>query len=323
VNGDANISLNDYLRIQRVVLATDQHILGSPDWKFVPKAYTFPSPNPLSAPIPQTITHNPATMDYLDDDFVAVRMGDVNGNITPTFTGNQSEERFGDGKFHFRIDNNDFKAGEIISVPFRASDFNQRIAYQMTIDFDPAVLMLDNYEAGVLPLTDDNFGTTYLADGHLTNLWVSREAKSFGDNEVLFTLKFRALRNGNTADLLHPSSAVTAAEGYNFDGSLMKIDFEFTERNIADEKAPFTLYQNQPNPFQSVTTIGFRLPESSRAALRIFNASGQLVRTVVGNFEKGYNEVRFRESELGNAGVYYYELETPTHSDRKKMILID
>ncbi|HPI06150.1 MAG TPA: HYR domain-containing protein [Saprospiraceae bacterium] len=323
VNGDANISLNDYLRIQRVVLATDQHILGSPDWKFVPKAYTFPSPNPLSAPIPQTIMHSPATMDYLDDDFVAVRMGDVNGNITPTFTGNQSEERFGDGKFHFRIDNNDFKAGEIISVPFRASDFNQRIAYQMTIDFDAAVLMLDNYEAGVLPLTDDNFGTTYLADGHLTTLWVSREAKSFGDNEVLFTLKFRALRNGNIADLLHPSSAVTAAEGYNFDGSLMKIDFEFTERNIADEKAPFTLYQNQPNPFQSVTTIGFRLPESSRAALRVFNASGQLVRTVIGNFEKGYNEVRFRESELGNAGVYYYELETPTHSDRKKMILID
>ncbi|MCB0530361.1 MAG: T9SS type A sorting domain-containing protein, partial [Saprospiraceae bacterium] len=64
-------------------------------------------------------------------------------------------------------------------------------------------------------------------------------------------------------------------------------------------------------------------PESGRAALRVFNASGQLVKTVVGNFEKGYNEVTFRRDEFGTPGVYYYELETPMHSDRKKMILID
>jgi len=43
----------------------------------------------------------------------------------------------------------------------------------------------------------------------------------------------------------------------------------------------------------------------------------------VGTFEKGYNELSFRKDELGKAGVYWYELETSTHSDRKKMILID
>jgi len=322
VNGDANISLNDYLRIQRVVLATDQHILGSPDWKFVPKSYVFPSPNPLSAPVPQSIVHNPADMDFLDDDFVAVRMGDVNGNITPTLTNDQSEERFGGKSFRFRLDDSAFKAGEIVTVPFKASDFNQRLAYQMTIDFDPNVFALEDIAPGVLPLTDDNFGTNYLSDGHLTTLWVSRESMTIADDEVLFTLRFRALRNGTIAEILRPSSALTVAEAYNFDGELMKIDFEFTERSTTDDKASFTLYQNQPNPFNATTTIGFRLPESSRGALRVFNASGQLVRTVVGNFEKGYNEFQFRESELGAPGVYYYELETPTHSDRKKMILI-
>lgn len=323
VNGDANISLNDYLRIQRVVLATDQHILGSVDWKFIPKSYVFPTPDPLSVPFPQTITHNPATMNLLDEDFVAVRMGDVNGNITPMLTNDDSEERFGGEKFTFGLDDRTFKAGEIVSVPFKARNFDQRLAYQMTIDFDPAVFALDQMAAGVLPLTEENFGTTYLSDGHLTTLWVSREAKSFRDDEVLFTLQFRALRDGNLSEILHPGSSVTMAEGYDRNGELMKIEFEFSERGTTDSKAPFALYQNQPNPFHSVTTIGFRLPESSRAALRIFNASGQLVRTVTGNFEKGYNEVRFRASELGTPGVYYYELETPTHSDRKKMILID
>ncbi len=44
---------------------------------------------------------------------------------------------------------------------------------------------------------------------------------------------------------------------------------------------------------------------------------------VVGNFAQGYNTVDFQKYELGAPGVYWYELETPTHSDRKKMILID
>jgi hypothetical protein len=89
------------------------------------------------------------------------------------------------------------------------------------------------------------------------------------------------------------------------------------------EASVFALYQNQPNPFNEMTTIGFRLPESGRAALRLFNASGQLVKTVNGNFEKGYNELNFRRDEFGAPGVYYYELETAKNSDRKKMILID
>lgn len=125
----------------------------------------------------------------------------------------------------------------------------------MTIDFDPNVFALEDIATGVLPLTDDNFGTTHLSDGHLTTLWVSREAMTVADNEVLFTLRFRALRNGTVAEVIRPSSALTLAEAYNFDGELMKIDFEFTERAGTDNKALFALYQNQPNPFNAQTTI--------------------------------------------------------------------
>ncbi|HND88817.1 MAG TPA: T9SS type A sorting domain-containing protein, partial [Saprospiraceae bacterium] len=99
--------------------------------------------------------------------------------------------------------------------------------------------------------------------------------------------------------------------------------FEFVQGAAAAEAADFALYQNQPNPFQQGTTIGFRLPETGRATLRVFNSAGQLVRMVVGEFAQGYNEVRFEQSDLGTPGVYYYELESADRSDRKKMILID
>jgi len=320
--GPNPITLADYLLIQRVVLGTDQHIQGSPDWKFIPKSYTFPTPNPLSATFPTTISHTPATVDFLDDDFVAVRMGDVNGNIVPEFTNSESDDRSSE-TFRFRLDDRVFQAGEVITVPFKASDFTNRQAYQMTIEFDPAVFALENIGQGGLQLTDDHFGTAHLSEGSLTTVWVSREPVTFRDDEVLFTLSFRTLQAGRSLrEVLHPGSSVTTAEAYDQDGKTMKIDFDFAPLANSVDEHDFALYQNQPNPFHSETTIGFRLPTTSRATLRVFNTSGRLVKTVVGEFEKGYNELRFRPDELGAAGVYWYELETPLHSDRKKMILL-
>ena len=320
--GPNPITLADYLLIQRVVLGTDQHIQGSADWKFIPKSYVFPTPNPLSTPFPTTISHLPATMDFLNDDFVAVRMGDVNGNVVPEFTGSESEDRSGE-TFRFRLDDRAFRAGEVITVPFRASDFTDQQAYQLTIEFDPTVFALENIGQGALQLTDDHFGTAHLSDGSLTTVWVSREPVTFRDDEILFTLSFRTLQAGRSLrEVLHPGSAVTQAEAYDRDGKTMKIDFDFAQAVQNPDEADFALYQNQPNPFHTGTTIGFRLPTSSRTTLRVFNASGRLVKTVVGDFEKGYNELYFRPDELGAAGVYWYELETPLHSDRKKMILL-
>jgi hypothetical protein len=251
-------------------------------------------------------------------------MGDVNGNVTPSFTDEGNEDRSGE-VFNFRIGERSFRNGDLISIPFKASDFTQRQAYQMTIEFDPAVFALENIEQGVLPnLNDNNFGTAHLSEGYLTTVWVGREAISLQDDEVLFTLTFRALRDGKSlAEVLRPGSQVTAAEGYDQAGKTMKIDFEFVQSNTGQESAEFALYQNQPNPFQQATTIGFRLPETARATLRVFNSAGQMVRMVVGEFVKGYNEVRFEQGELGTPGVYYYELETAGRSDRKKMVLID
>ncbi|MEI6882409.1 MAG: T9SS type A sorting domain-containing protein, partial [Bacteroidota bacterium] len=323
-NGDGNITLNDYLRIQKVALGTDQHIQGSPDWKFIPKSYVFPTPNPLSQlPVPQAINFT-ATHDSVVD-WVAVRMGDVNGNITPSLTNDQTDSRT-NGTFRFLLDDRSFHSGDVIEVPFRASDFTNRQAYQMTINFDPTVFELTDIKMGALPkLNDDNFGTTYLADGHLTTLWVNRDPITIADGEVLFTLTFRASRNGaSLAEVLRAGSEITRAEAYDLDGSVMKVDFDFARSSDhPQELQPFALYQNQPNPFNTGTTIGFRLPESGRASLRVYNMSGRLVKTVVGNFEKGYNEVQMLNNDFGEAGVYWYELETATHSDRKKMILID
>jgi len=325
VNNNGKVDLPDYLLVQQLILGTVQHYSNNaPDWKFIPSLYGFPAPNPLSVPYPQTSTF--ACCNDTVNNFTAVRIGDVTGNAPVNNISNDINDRSGN-VFKFRLDEQTVRAGELISVPFRAGDFNGRQAYQMTIQFDPNMLELADIQPGVLPnLGNANFGTANLADGYLTNLWVSTDPVTLAEGDVLFTLTFRATGNSQSlSDLLRPSSEITYAEALDSDGNSMSIEFDWNQassNNEADRTA-FALYQNQPNPFREQTTIGFRLPQSGRAILRVFSTDGRLVKMVVGNFAQGYNTVDFQKYELGAPGVYWYELESTTHSDRKKMILID
>ncbi|MDO8365848.1 MAG: HYR domain-containing protein [Saprospiraceae bacterium] len=343
VNGDQRVNLLDYALVQKYILTPAIHFTDNqglqvgPDWKFIPELHMFlplplgnpmpPMLNPLNNPIPpSSIIHNNIQINFLDDDFVGVLMGDVNGSVMPSLTngggGTESSEAL-----KFRLNERAIQAGETVTIPFKALDFNGAQAYQMTIGFDPEVLELQDIQPGVLPgLTEGNFGTEYLVDGLLSTLWVGGKPSYFNDNETLFSLTFRALENVPTlSGVLHSSSAITEALAIDAEGKSISVDFDF-QTSVATgelEHKIFALYQNQPNPFTSETTISFRLPESGRATLRVFSAEGRLVKTVIGDFAEGNNAIKFQKGDFGSNGVFYYELETPKHSDRKKMILID
>lgn len=84
----------------------------------------------------------------------------------------------------------------------------------------------------------------------------------------------------------------------------------------------FKLYQNSPNPFNPTTSISFNLPFSGDVMLKVFDASGREVNTLVNSYlEAGQHTVQFDGSILAS-GVYYYKLTNGTSTNIMKMILI-
>ena len=91
--------------------------------------------------------------------------------------------------------------------------------------------------------------------------------------------------------------------------------------------APAELFQNNPNPFNPGTGIGWYLPSASRVRITIFDVSGRPVRFLVDdNFEAGINSTYWdgaRDSgDAAVSGVYFCWIEAGSFSDSKKMILI-
>ena len=93
------------------------------------------------------------------------------------------------------------------------------------------------------------------------------------------------------------------------------------DKNIIPAK--FSLDQNYPNPFNPSTKIQYNLHENSFVSLKVYNAIGQEVATLVNDVvPAGLHEILFDASGL-NSGVYFYTLKAGNNFvQTRKMILI-
>ncbi|MCE1166267.1 MAG: T9SS type A sorting domain-containing protein [Bacteroidetes bacterium] len=84
----------------------------------------------------------------------------------------------------------------------------------------------------------------------------------------------------------------------------------------------YKLSQNYPNPFNPVTKINFSIPKSGFVTLKVYDALGREVSTLVSeNKTTGSYTVDFNGSSF-SSGAYFYRLESNGYVETKKMLLI-
>jgi hypothetical protein len=88
-----------------------------------------------------------------------------------------------------------------------------------------------------------------------------------------------------------------------------------------------SLSQNYPNPFNPQTTIAFSIKDRGSVSLKVYNVTGELVRTLA-NESRGagaYTLTWDGHNDAGqpvSSGVYFYKLVTNSFSQTKKMVLL-
>ncbi len=84
----------------------------------------------------------------------------------------------------------------------------------------------------------------------------------------------------------------------------------------------FNLYQNYPNPFNPVTKIKFDLPKSGNIIIKIYDAIGREVSTLVneklnaGVYSVDWDGINYP------SGVYFYQLSSGSYTETKKMVMV-
>ena len=318
VNSNNAISALDASIIQLSLLGNPsalQQFVKS--WRFVPTTHALANP-PWG--FPEQIVITGATGNQTGKDFYGVKVGDVAAIYANPANGGTG------APFVLRTPDQVLKAGRTLSVDFAADALSDIAALQFALRFDPTQLQLSNIATlNGLPLSGDNFGTYEADAGSVRMVWAGLSPVTLKQTAPVFRLTFTVLESGSRlSEVLGLDDETLPGHVYNSLSAESDVSLRFDASTSVGNllgNGQVQLLQNRPNPFVHDTRIGFILPESCEAHLRIFDAAGRLVTERTKQYPAGRHDESFDLS--GVSGLLYYELTTPFGVLAKKMTKVE
>lgn len=323
VNRSKTITTLDIIQLRKLILGLIDAFPNAPSWCFIPESYHFPDPaDPWKSPFPESDTIGELQGNLANRDFIAVKLGDVNG--TAQANAMELENRSNPGETcYLNVEEQLLDAGDWFTVSFTATAPELIAGFQFTLEFDPAAANLGGILQGLV--REEHLNRSAEKEGIISISWDTQEPGwALGEEvvtETLFALRMQAKKTTRLSELIKIRSRPVWPESYTLNDQVMKLELQFTGQALATQD--YELFQNRPNPFSDETIIDFNLPEEARATVSIFDVTGKLRWKTEGTFRKGYNRLLVKAADLGEAqGVIYYKLETGAFAATKKMMLI-
>ncbi len=302
VNADGRISVVDIIQMRKLILAVTDEFPDQSSWQFFNRhdngrSYHI---NPMES--------------RMRVDFIGVKTGDINNDHDPSTIiprGNRS--------FILYTPDHRIAAGETRKIQLSVNQLIELYGYQFTLQVNPSVLRLENYESGdALDIGEESYNAQ-LEEGWISTAWFDAGGLThqIDEAEVLIELTLTALEDTDLSDALTINGSKTAAEAYDDRGQLLDVSLTFGAR------PGLVLYQNRPNPFDQETVIAMEIPKAGQARLTIFDVTGKAVFSSSRQMTAGYQEWTVRSLDLPTSSVLYYKLETGSDSAVRKMILMN
>ena len=322
INNSGSISTLDLVHLRKAILGITAGFANSESWRFVDAEYEFPNPaNPWQEAFPESRIVSNLGSNINEADFVAIKIGDVNGNVTANLLAN-GDDRSSNDTYYLRTDDHLYERGETVEAVFSSANENDEVqGFQFTLQFEPEILALEDIEWG--QIQPEHVNLSMVERGIITVSWNDKNrSDDFTQSELSFcSIRFKALSKGRLSESIGLTSRITRAEAYGFDDSVRGVALNFMTTKVSPNE--FYLEQNRPNPFGDQTIIGFQIPESGGVTLTIYDTNGKVVHQYQQHYAAGYNQILVDAQDIRARGLLYYKLETDQYAATKKMVIIE
>ncbi len=318
VNDSKSITSRDIADIRKVILGINSDFPAKKSWRFLNAAKTFADPtNPW--PLEESVFIQQLNGDAMNNNLLAVKLGDVTGDAKSSNAQKIVARSFSQ-KIIFAPEI-DFEALDQLIIPIQLDERILANGLQLQFEFDPNVLSFENIQNGTCALNESNINMSLAQSGKIRISWDAANGNA-ELGKVIFNLVFKTNKKGKLSESLALSHELFNSEIYTEDVEVsdLVLNFRSSEEKVSNG---FYLYQNQPNPFNSLTTVSFVLPKDEQASLKVFDVNGKLLKEISRNFKAGFNSIQLDKRDIATTGILYYKLETSTHRATKKMIMIE
>ena len=305
---DANLSGSvttfDVVQFRKVILGLLDSLPTNTSWRFVDSSFVFPNPqNPFSTSVPEIIIFNPLVSNQFGQNFVGIKVGDVNGSTNPAIA------RAPDDTLFLTLADRDFQAGESFAIPVFLEDWTTFEGLQFELRIDPSLVDLEQVELtqpallspqniavkanGLISLSWDNAGAT--------------PATGTKTDPLLFTMHLRGKVNSDVNAAVQISSSKLAPEAYLMEHEeRLAISLEFEKPGLNIQNTDLEVYPN-PNSGDFFIKNPFA---STFSTLRILDCLGQVVWDQAGLLPE---TIAVRGMTSNQKGLYFVELK---HAER-------
>lgn len=309
VNNSESITGIDLVELRKLILGVYDTFPKHTSWDFVSMNFgELELNNPWN--YVNALDLGAVIEDKLDIDFVAVKIGDVNGNAVVSAFGEQ-EIDYRSGRSDdliLSVLNSD--AHNVMNIQSENHDLVN--GFQFALEIDQSLNLMD-VQSSLNGFSSANW--SYNA-GVLVVSWNDIFAPDVIDLNLVFDHNI----SGKTKDI--KLNEFLSSEAYDQNDEV--IDLELKLRSDDDALEQVSLGQNVPNPFRDFTTIEMYIPEGQYAKLSISDMTGKNIYNDEVIFGKGHTQITINSEVFDNQpGVYFYTLEGETFKMTKKLFFIN
>ena len=321
INNSESLSAVDLVELQKMILGYNEEFPDNNSWRFVASDFEFVS-NDNPWPFSEVRAINPLEFDLLAEDFVGVKIGDVNNTAEPQFGSNIISSTRGINELTFIMEQENLIAGNQYIIPVKVHDTRLVTAFQGTFKINVEKAEILSISSESLEMDRFNFGTDEaMKNGLIPFLWTNPYQRALGDDEYIM-IEVAIKEDVSNSELITLNSDHTPVIAYFNDGAVEDIEDAIIIKSVERENAIFYVGQNTPNPFSKETLLEIIMPEDGSVELKIFDPLSRLIENVSYDLQEGRNEIKITDFELNNAGVYVYKVVYGNDAYEYKMIYV-
>ncbi|MCO6476914.1 MAG: HYR domain-containing protein [Phaeodactylibacter sp.] len=301
------VDMDDFNRLNRVLLGLDTEFPDSINWRFVPKAFIFPAENPLDTVFPEELVIGSLSQNRDDADFIAIKLGDLDASLIAPADSILGRSAF--SPFVMQAQDQYLHAGESVEVCLEAQTA------------DAAVGLFLNLEHAGLALEEAYFdelkgAVAYRGGaGRSAVSWAAGKTFGFKPGQAMITLRFKAERAGLLSEVLSLGKGTQAFR------TAAGIEAGPAELRFVPVEDGLRLASAFPNPFREKAFLRIAVPRPGRVSLSAWDSRGALVYQTEWTLDAGRHDLAIDAASLGEPGAYFFRLQSASGEASGRLVL--
>lgn len=318
VNRSNSITASDISDLRKLILGIQDSLSKNTSWRFIDATSEFEDPSRPWNVIEHILYEN-LDVNMSQTDFIAIKIGDVNGTVSSNLLG-KAENRSADRVKMF-ADRKWINKNELTEIPVAIGQSAEISGMQFTLQLPQGVEYKGIQPEGLPIRVENTYRTERNGKTYLNVSFNQADGIILEEGAILFKVIVSSAKDINSADVLSLYPSMLRPEVY--DAALRTSSLQLGYKTPSWDVKSY-VSQNKPNPFKENTTIEVFLNNRAEVSLSIFDAKGSMVYSGSLNLGAGENQLQIGQQQLGDRkGIFYCKIKSGELNEVVKMLRIE